>query len=174
MRNDKIIVSETDVRVSEILSSGDHADFEQLLAAKVLLEDQISKCKVASEMLTQALGNRTYGSVVSELQSRGILSPSDDTLPMFEIQTKFGDSVKISVSSGTETKYDLSRLKDKGVFDGLPDKYKKISTTLDARAVESAYESGALEDLLSKNVIKTVRPVLKLRKSVTKTKEGSV
>lgn len=169
-----IVVNEKSINVSEVLSSGDHAEFEQLLAAKILLEDQISKCKAASEMLAQVISGRTYGSVVAELQERGILTPSEDKLPVFEVQTRFGDSVKISVSSGTETKYDLSRLKDKGVFDGLPDKYKKISTTLDARAVESAYESGALEDLLSKNVIKTVRPVLKLRKSVTKTKEGSV
>lgn len=163
-----ILVKETELAINKILQEGDGARFQDLVAAKVLLEDQISMCKALAETVESTIERKEYASVVKEMQDAGVLSEAEEQIPPIEIQTKFGNTIRVCTSSGTETKFDLSALKEKPVLDGLPDKYKKLTVSLDSKAIAAAYDAGTLEDVFRGCVSKTTRPILKLRKTIKK------
>lgn len=164
-----IAVSEADIRLGEIIRMGTEAPVELRIAAQVLLEDQIAQLKSVNDVLKEQIRSTKYDDVVSKLISEGKL-PSDSYKPAIEITTKLGDVIKVSLTGDIDAGFEISKeMSDKDILDSVvPDKYKKISTTLDKKAIEADFDAGTLPDVLKSYCSKTPVEITKLRKSISK------
>lgn len=163
-----IPVEEAGLRLGEIITEGTKAPIEKLIAAKVILEDQAAQCKAAAEALDRSIHGLSFDDIRSTLVDRGIMFDAAAT-PVVEVSTKLGDLIKVTISETEESGFDISGMKDKSVIETLvPEKYKKVSVSLDAKAIEADYDAGTLPDALKSYCSKAPARVIKLRKSISK------
>ncbi len=161
-----IKINEKDLSLKEILKQGADAPIEAKITASVILDDQIARLKAVADRLKEEVKSSKYDEVVKKLTAEGKIS-SIEAAPVVEISTITGDIISVSMSGGVDSNFDCKELSEKAVMDSLvPDKYKKITTTLDKKAIEADFDDGTLPDILKGYCSKAPTEILKLRKSI--------
>lgn len=74
---------------------------------------------------------------------------------------KIGDEVEVKLTSKTETKLKIDT-KAMSEITTLPDKYKKVTTSLNTDAVKAAFNGGSLEDVFKTYVTSSTTTSTKL------------
>lgn len=149
--------------IRSVLRMGAEAPIESKLAAYVAMDNIISSFKALSANLKEDIEHSKYEDIVNDLIKRGVLE-GDWQTPVFNIGDKY--SVKISEVDKSVFTIDTKKLDD--VAKIVPDKYKKIVTSFDKKAIEDAYDAGTLEPVLKPLVNKTIETVNKITKSSIK------
>ena len=159
-------VSEKELDIADIYAKGASAPIADLVAAKVILEDQIARCKAAADSLDGVIKGKKYEDVAREFIGTSSDSP-DDVSPMVVVHTIDDDTIKVTLFSKEDSGFDASGLKEKSVLDSIvPEKYKKRTVTLDTRALEAAFTDGTLEDMLKSYCSVAPSTVTAMRKTV--------
>ena len=164
-----IPVNEKDIKMSELLKMGASAPICEVLATRAILEDQIANMKAIVDQLNDSIKTSTYSERIKEMVDAKII-PSEDSKPMIEVTTRYGDKITLAMSKGMDSGFVVSdAIKDKAILDSVvPDKYKKVSVTIDKKAMEVDFDEGKLPEILKGYCSKNPTEVLKVRKSVKK------
>ena len=162
-----IEINEEDISVKDILKD-ENATVEQMIAAQVILEDQIEMLKACTNITTEKIKEKKYDDVVGDFETRGLMNSWES--PVIQINTKYGGIIEVSLSKGEESGFTIDKkLSDKTVLDSVvPQAYKKVSILLDKKKVEEDFEAGTLPPVLKTYCSKAPFEVLKMRKSVKK------
>ncbi len=162
-----IRIKEDEFNLGKVLKQGSSASIDQKIGALTLIENQIARLKVCQDSLKAEISSSTYEGAVAELTAAGKVS-AESAQPVVEIIRKSGEVISVLLMDGSDNGFEISKeIKEKAVLDGLvPDKYKKVSITLDSKAIENDFESGALPDILKPYVSQHPKKVLKLRKTM--------
>lgn len=171
-KNKQIItMKEEDMNVKDILRN-ENSSPEELIAAQVILEDQIESLKAAATIVEDKIKGKRFDDVVKDMESRGVIYTHSwqETSPIVEITTKYGDVITVTISKGEDTGFAIDKkLSDKSTIDSIvPDRYKKVSTLLDKKMIEADFEAGTLPAVLKAYCSKNPTEFLKTRKSVKK------
>lgn len=159
-------INEQDINVGKILRAGvtNATPIEQIIAIKVLLDDEVTRYKGYIDFLEEKIKNSDYE---ANLKSRGLIEDGDKV--EVAVKTRYGDDITVAVSKGTDSGFNIDALKEKSVMDGVvPDAYKKISVTLDKKKLESDYDAGLLSEDIKRFIKKDPKIITKLRKSIKK------
>ena len=159
-------IEEKDINVGKILRAGvtNATPIEQIIAIKVLLDDEVSRYKGYIDFLEEKIKNSDYE---ANLKSRGLIEDGDKV--EVAVKTRYGDDITVTVSKGTDSGFNIDALKEKSVMDSVvPDAYKKISVTLDKKKLESDYDAGLLSEDIKRFIKKDPKIITKLRKSIKK------
>lgn len=171
----EIIVQEKDINVSDIVKMGDGAPVELQVAAWCILKDTIEKLKDNVSQLTTVCGavegrvtSKKYEDVMKRLVDEGKIWSVDDKA-VFKVTTKDGGVINVSMSAGVDKRFEIDpALSAKSTMDIIPEKYKKVSVTLDKAAIEGDYDEGLLPDLLKSYCNKAPVDIIKLRRTKEK------
>ena len=161
-----LVIKENELKVGKILKEGitNATPVENLIAAKVLLDEEISKYKAYADLLDETIKNTDYE---KNMKDRGVINDGDKV--EVAIETVYGDTISVSVSRGLDSGFDIDALKEKAIMDTLvPDAYKKINVTLDKKKIENDYELGLLSEDIKRFIKKNPRMITKLRRSIKK------
>lgn len=159
-------IEEKDINVGKILRAGvtNATPIEQIIAIKVLLDDEVTRYKGYIDFLEEKIKNSDYE---ANLKSRGLIEDGDKV--EVAVKTRYGDDITVTVSKGTDSGFNIDALKEKSVMDSVvPDAYKKISVTLDKKKLESDYDAGLLSEDIKRFIKKDPKIITKLRKSIKK------
>lgn len=144
--------------IKEILKKGNTATFEEKVGVAIVLESLISSMKGIQAQVKDQLEHTPYEKIVEDFESRGLMSSEDS--PVIEI----GDSTSVTISEATKTIFTVESSKLSEIDPIIPDKYKKIVTSYDKKALEEAYDDDTLETVLKPYVNKEVETVTKFTK----------
>jgi hypothetical protein len=159
-------INEKELNVSKILGAGvtNTTPIEQLIAIKVLLDDEVIRYKRYIDFLEEQIKNSDYE---ENLKSRGLIDEGDKV--EVDVKNRYGDNITVYVSKGTDSGFNIDALKEKSVMDSIvPNAYKKISVTLDKKKLESDYDAGILNEEIKRFIKKNPKIITKLRKSIKK------
>ena len=167
-----INVNEKEFTVKGTIMKGKDAPLEHRVAARVKIKKLIDKLstdlaqlKVVYEEVNNSIETVPYEENVASLIDRGKLSMGEE--PVFELTTKDGGVYSVSMSGGTDDCFEIDpSLSQKSVMDGLDERYKKVSVTLDKKVIKEEFESGTLPPTLRMFCQKNPVEVTKLRVKV--------
>lgn len=165
-----INVNESEFSVKDTIMRGKDAPLEHRIAARVKvkklidkLSGDLSQLKMVYEELGNNIETTPYEENVRELVKRGVLY-SESEVPAFEFSTKDGGVYSISMTGGVDEQFEIDpSLSAKSVLDGLEERYKKISVTLDKKVIESEFNAGTLPKTLKAFCQKNPIDITKLR-----------
>lgn len=157
-----INIHEKDLNIKKILEEGSNSPIEELIALKVLLDDEIARCECHAKFLDEAIKSLDYE---ENMLSRGLIEKGDKV--EIDVATKYGDTIAVSVSKGVEKNFNIDALKEKKTMDSIvPDKYKKTSILLDKKKIETDYEAGTLSEEMRSLIKNAPRLITKIRKTL--------
>ena len=171
-KNKQIIkLNEEDLNVKDILKN-ENSPTEQLIAAQIILEDQIESLKAAASIVEGKIKGKKFKDVVTDMSTRGVITTYawQETSPIVEITTKYGDTITVTLAKGEDAGFTVDKkLSDKATLDSIvPDRYKKVSTLLDKKMIEADFEAGTLPAVLKAYCSKNPTEFLKMKKSAKK------
>ena len=164
-----IEVNEKEVSIGNIVKNKGKGKTQDVIAAIVLIDEQIAQLKSVNDMLKEKLKNEDFDTIMDEFVMDDDL-PCKDYTPVIKVKSKYGTEIKVVLSADTENNFEVSKdLSDKSLLDSIvPDKYKKYSVTLDKKVMESDYLSGDMPEILKRYCKTSPETVTKMKKTSTK------
>lgn len=165
-----IAVKETDINIGKIIKE-DIRNPEELVAAILVIEDQIGALKHYDEHLKEVLRTTKYEDILDSLASRALIGDKEEKV-VIDVTTKLGEKIGATLYEDVDSCFVVAKdLSDKAVLDTVvPDKYKKISVLLDKKKIEEDFEKGTLPDTLKIYCSKSPMKITKIRKTIAKKK----
>ena len=166
----KIPINENDIDIARIIAN-DVKKPEEMIAATIVLEDQIAALKNLNDNIKEKLRTSKYDEILESLESRALIGDKEGKVAV-EVTTKLGEVVTATIYKDTDSCFEVSKcMSDKAILDTVvPDKYKKVSVLLDKKRLEEDFEAGTLPDTLKIYCSKSPVEITKIRKTVAKKK----
>ena len=168
LHRDEITIKEEDINIKDILKDEEAAP-EMLIAASIILDDQIESLKACSTVLDEKIKNQKYDDIVKRAKDEGKLQNWKDE-PEYVIETRYGGKIRVRIAKGEDDGFQIDKkLSEKSTLDSVvPDRYKKVSVLLDKKEVEKDFNAGTLPPLMKSYCSKSPFEFLKVRKTVEK------
>jgi hypothetical protein len=180
----EIKVDASALNVNEILERGDEAPISLRLAAVAILRwtiakitSELSNIKIAEELASRGIEQTKYKDVLHRLVMEGELA-SEEEKPVFNFSLgdKDDTTVVINMAGSVDEQFEVDpAIAAKSTLDLIPDAYKKVSTTLNKKAIEADLKAGKLPPLIASFCSRNPIEVTNLKVSIKNNKEkGSV
>ena len=127
--------------------------------------------KETNKMIAQTIESTEYDSIIKNLVDTGLLS-SESESPEFVIKAKDGTKIAVTMSGAHDDQFEVdTSLAAKSTLDMVPDQYKKVSITLDKKAMEADFNAGVLPSALKRFCSKNPVDITKLKVAFVKEEE---
>lgn len=144
--------------IKEILKKGSAATFEEKVGAAVVLDSLIGSLKGVHTQLKEQIEKVPYDEITKDFVDRGKMESGES--PVIRV----GKSFDVSIGTTTKTTFTVENAKLSEIDSIIPDRYKKVVTSYDKKALEEAYDKGELETILKPYVNKDSETVVKFTK----------
>ena len=163
----EITIKEEDIKLKDILSD-DNATPEMLIAASVILEDQIESLKACANIVDEKIKSNKFDDVIADAASRGLIQSWEE--PKITIETKYGGKIIATIAKGEDDGFKIDKaLSEKSTLNSVvPAAYKKTSVVLDRKKIEDDFNAGVLPTILKSYCSKSPTEYLRVRKTVEK------
>ena len=166
----RVPIKENDLDIAKLVANGTKKP-EEMIAAIVVLEDQIAALKHLDDHIREMIRTTKYEDILESLESRALIGDKESKVAI-EVTTKLGEVVTATIYKDIDSCFQVAKdMSDKTVLDTVvPEKYKKVSVLLDKKRLEEDFEAGTLPDTLKIYCSKSPVEVTKIRKTMARKK----
>lgn len=154
--------------IKRVVSNPTAAGFPATIAAAYELDNIIKQLKSLQDDLVDKIESTELSTIKNKLIEEGAVG--EDEIPVIVVGGKY----KIKLSEKIKSNFSVDKKKLTELGDLVPEKYKKVSTTLDTKLMENDFDEGTMDPLLKPYITtdpKTVTVMSRLQIKGTSTEE---
>lgn len=162
-----INVPEMDMAKIKEIVQNDNAPYQEIIGAIYEIKDICDFFKTLKENLEEKVKSTPLPEIIKTFVDAGLCAEGET--PVINVGTKY--SVKLSEAIQTNFDVNTKKLLEMGAL--VPEKYKKVTTTINKAAIEADFDKDDLDPLLKPYVSTDPVTITKTSVSTIKPKEES-